>query len=133
MTRINCVPVSELVDLHLLAEYKEMPRVINLVKKAIDRGESPEKYIPLKYKMGTGHVTFFYCRLWYLIKRYGLLCDELVRRGFDIQYSKKDFSDWCADIPEAWKQDWEPKIIDMTINRDRLAIRLSEMKQRGLL
>ncbi len=33
MTRINLVPPSELCDQHLLAEYRELTRIPNLVAK----------------------------------------------------------------------------------------------------
>ena len=31
MTRINCVPVTELHDRHLVAEYRELPRCFALM------------------------------------------------------------------------------------------------------
>lgn len=33
MTRINVVPVTELTDKHLLAEYRELPRIFGASKK----------------------------------------------------------------------------------------------------
>jgi deoxyribonuclease (pyrimidine dimer) len=41
MTRINVVPPRELTRQHLIAEYRELPRVFGLVKKAAARGERP--------------------------------------------------------------------------------------------
>ena len=38
MTRINVIPVDELVNKHLLAEYHEITRVFGLVKKSILKG-----------------------------------------------------------------------------------------------
>jgi len=52
MTRINCVPVETLHQKHLVAEYKELPRTFNLVRKAIQRGEKPD--MSGSYTMGTG-------------------------------------------------------------------------------
>ena len=40
MTRINVVPVKELSDQHLIAEYRELPRVI---KQRINIDDAPEK------------------------------------------------------------------------------------------
>ena len=34
MTRINCVPVEELHQKHLVAEYRELPRVFRLAEAA---------------------------------------------------------------------------------------------------
>lgn len=33
MTRVNVIPVEELHDKHLIAEYREIPRIVNLVRK----------------------------------------------------------------------------------------------------
>lgn len=41
MTRINCVAPIELTTKHLVAEYRELPRIYNLVRAAIKRGERP--------------------------------------------------------------------------------------------
>lgn len=48
MTRINVVPVEELSDAWLIAEYRELPRVLN--------GNFSIKDAPNRYKLGTGHV-----------------------------------------------------------------------------
>lgn len=55
MTRINCVPVEELTDKHLLAEYRELPRIFNLARAVEDA--------PTEYVLGTGHMKFFYDKL----------------------------------------------------------------------
>lgn len=65
MTRINCVPVQELSGPHLVAEYRELPRVFALVRKAALRGSFSQ---PETYTLGKGHVLFFYTRLEYLAK-----------------------------------------------------------------
>jgi len=60
MTRINCIPVEELHNKHLLVEYRELPRVFTLAHNAIEKGrwESPAAYV-----LGAGHVKFFYNKL----------------------------------------------------------------------
>ena len=73
MTRINLVPPSELHDKHLLAEYRELPRVFKLARPCDD--------IPEKYCLGTGHVKFFYNKLEFLYKRQCQLCEEMKRQG----------------------------------------------------
>lgn len=50
MTRINVVPVFELSDQHLMAEYRELPRVI---KQKINTTDAPRLY-----KLGLGHVKW---------------------------------------------------------------------------
>lgn len=50
MTRINVIPVEELSDQHLIAEYRELPRVL---KQNININDAPETY-----KLETGHVKW---------------------------------------------------------------------------
>ena len=67
MTRINSgIPSAELLDMHLLAEHREIKRIPNCIKK----GRYCLTGIPSKFKMGTGHVKFFYDKLKYLHERY---------------------------------------------------------------
>ena len=39
MTRINLTLVSELADQHLMAEYRELPRVFGAVRKHVQNGK----------------------------------------------------------------------------------------------
>ncbi|MGP2427932.1 pyrimidine dimer DNA glycosylase/endonuclease V, partial [Escherichia coli] len=39
MTRINLTLVSELADQHLMAEYRELPRVFGAVRKHVANGK----------------------------------------------------------------------------------------------
>ena len=78
MTRINCIPPRQLSREHLIAEYRELPRIFALVHAAIARGESPDDpRNPTSYTLGAGHVRFFYCRLGYLVKRQLAIIDEM--------------------------------------------------------
>lgn len=78
MTRINCVPVRELSGPHLVAEYRELPRVFALASKAAIRGDLMQ---PAAYTLGKGHLLFFYTRLGYLVRRHTELVQEMKRRG----------------------------------------------------
>jgi deoxyribonuclease (pyrimidine dimer) len=114
MTRINCIPVEELSRQHLLAEYRELPRVYGLVRAAIARGEPPT---PLsRYRMGQGHVRFFYTRLRWVARRHQELVDEMARRGYRAQYPPPSLE----DFPESWCGDWEPEPRDLEISRSRI-------------
>ena len=82
MTRINVgIKVSLLTDQHLLAEHREIIRIPNTIvsNKAVVNN------IPPTFRLGAGHVKFFYTRLEYLRKRYIRLYLECQRRGFDVQ------------------------------------------------
>lgn len=80
MTRINLLPVTELSDQHLMAEYHELPRIVNAV---LDSRVSVEN-VPSKYVLGTGHVKFFSNKLYFLYTRYVKIWNELLYRCFDL-------------------------------------------------
>ena len=95
MTRINLIPPEFLSDQHLLAEYRELPRIVNSYKCNIyNPNKNFYKNIPTKYKLGTGHVKFFRNKIKFLLDRYKLLVKELLYRGFNISYySEGDYND----------------------------------------
>lgn len=62
MTRINLVPPAELCDQHLLAEHRELTRIPNAVAK----GKYHLKGQPAEYKLGEGHVRFFFNKMAFL-------------------------------------------------------------------
>lgn len=120
MTRINCVPVQELCREHLIAEYRELPRIFALAAKACDRGDVPSNF-PRTYRLGKGHVLFFYDKLRWLRKRHGELYWEMKDRGY-----KPTF---CCDLqgldlPDEWQCDWAPREEDLEANRARILDRL---------
>lgn len=118
MTRINCVPVSELSRQHLIAEYRELPRIFNLARKAATRGD-PCNQAPSNYTLGKGHVLFFYTRLKYLAHRQQQLIDEMLKRGYQPNFTESLFK-VHADIPQRMWGDWEPDEEALAINRQRI-------------
>lgn len=87
MTRINLVAPSTLHQKHLLAEYRELPRVFALVQAAELRGLRPYLLdIPADFCLGTGHVKFFYNKLQFLTDRFYQLVAECKARGFNITH-----------------------------------------------
>lgn len=81
MTRINAnIKPEMLIDQHLRAEYREMVRIPNAVIKMGERVLT--KKIPAEFRLGTGHVIFFYNKLKFLHRRFNALRDEMNRRGF---------------------------------------------------
>lgn len=116
MTRINCVPVEELSGPHLVAEYRELPRVFGLAEKAALRSGFKQ---PSHYTLGTGHVLFFYTRLGYLSKRHCQLVEEMRKREYKPSFNgvrREDF----PNIPDMYWADWTPDEAAMQINRQRL-------------
>ena len=71
MTRINIIPVQELFDQHLIAEYREItmvPAALNRTLKS--KGGLDLSKISSNYTLNKGHVYFFYDKGKYLYKRY---------------------------------------------------------------
>jgi hypothetical protein len=124
MTRINVVPVEELTREHLIAEYRELPRVYELVRKRIAKGHKPTLKTPPRYTLGTGHVLFFYNKLGWINERYISLCNEMRRRKYTVNYG--DVDQLCKGIPPDW---FGTFIVDdeaLKINRDRIKERLED-------
>lgn len=122
MTRINLVEPRKLTDQHLLAEYRELPRVFWLVRKKIQ--ENKEVIHWNKFTMWTWHVIFFYNKLLFLEKRFKSLVLECEKRGFNIKYSNYDIS----DIPDEFKKDYIPNTTDIKISKERLNTKIIEKK-----
>ena len=119
MTRINCgIPPAELTDKHLLAEHRELKRIPNAVRT----GKAVIKNIPQTFRLGEGHVKFFYDKMQYLRKRQQSLYEECRRRGFNVT----DFREAFADIPlELWN-DYRPTKNDKALIRARITERLKQ-------
>lgn len=91
MTRINAsINPIKLCDQHLLAEYREITRIPNQAKKWLDNNKPTN--IPDEFKLGTGHVKFFYNKIKYLHKRFNSIKEELLKRDFDVILTDKRFS-----------------------------------------
>lgn len=122
MTRINCVPVQELSGPHLVAEYRELPRVYKLVYEAVLRGELPnDPRNPQHYRLGPGHVRFFYPRLRYVTDRLFELVAEMDRRGYAPQF--REPPPVYDLIPGCWDGRWTPDAAALALNRARIAER----------
>ncbi len=79
MTRINVIPVSELSDQHLVAEYRELPRVL---KQHFNTENAPSNYC-----LGKGHVKWAKMHEKFIACRYLDLCREMHFRGFKTSYT----------------------------------------------
>jgi len=122
VTRINCIPPAELSRQHLVAEYRELPRIYALVRQAIARGELPDdRRNPTEYTLGRGHIRFFYSRLGYLTNRQRSLVAEMQRRGYQPTFVEVD--QLAEGIPAEWCRNWEPTEAAVALNRARIAER----------
>jgi len=120
MTRINVVPVAELCDKHLLAEYRELPRVFKLARECNEA--------PAQYTLGTGHVKFFFNKLSFLTERHKSIVKELTTRGFSIRYPEAPVS----RLRQLYGS-YTPTKEALAINRARIEERKSQFKRKEKL
>lgn len=117
MTRINLVDPSTLHTKHLVAEYRELPRVFGLAMAAEERGLAPHMIdIPQHFVLGTGHVKFFYNKLGWLTHRFHSLVFEMQARGYHPQHT---------NIPhgprmDCWWNQWTPRPEDIALSTQRI-------------
>jgi deoxyribonuclease (pyrimidine dimer) len=117
MTRVNVgIPPNELSKKHLMAEAREIKRIPNCVGK----GRYNLKKQPKEFKLGEGHVSFFYTRLGYLKKRYEELYAECKRRGINVQY----YGNAWDNIPTHLMGDYTPSDKDIELIKERISERL---------
>lgn len=122
MTRINCIPVKELTDKHLLAEYRELPRISALAWRSSDALRA----VPKNYVLGAGHVKFFYDKGEFLRRRFeNEIVPEMQRRGF-----KTNFTQY-RQHPDGLNNDWQPDDIAMEINRKRITEKISAVAEKA--
>jgi len=106
LTRVNVIPVSELSDQHLIAEYHELPRVL---KQDINVADAPEQYC-----LGKGHMKWAKRYSLYTRARYGALCREMCYRGFAVNYYTDNFD---TSLHKHW---YDPTPKDIELNRQRI-------------
>lgn len=122
MTRINAsIRPIELTNSHLLAEIRELPRILNTVKSGKAKIENKTD----TFKLGSNHTTFFYTRLKYLVDRHKNLVSEAKIRGFNVM----DYSESYKDIPPHLFNDWRETKEARELLKERINQRLTESKQ----
>ena len=116
MTRINVgIPPSKLSTKHLIAEHREIKRIPNVVRS----GRFSMDGQPKEFKLGTGHVKFFYDKLGYLKRRYMSLYEECIYRGFKVT----NYINAWDDIPIDYMGEYQPTDRDVSIIVQRIAER----------
>lgn len=125
MTRINIIPPDELMDQHLIAEYREFPMVpASLNRTLSSKAGLIKSKIKNRYTLNTGHVYFFYDKGKYLEKRYGELITEMKARGFKPDFRRKFATKIFKE--NGLYNDWSPSLDEQNIARERIAKRISE-------
>ena len=117
MTRINVgIRASELNNKMLIAEHREIKRIPNCIRK----GRYSLDNQPSEFKLGAGHVKFFYDKLKYLRRRYETLYRECKDRGFNVEYYGRSFD----GLPKELYKDYKPTNYDRTLLQARITKRL---------
>lgn len=118
MTRINVVDPKELSQQHLVAEYREIMRLPGNLKTWLNRKtKAPDfKEIPDEYKLGTGHVKFFFTKFEFLQKRFEALVEEMIARGYNPKF--RDSSIFVVD--KLYYNDYTPTKEAIELNRARI-------------
>ena len=90
MTRINAnIDPYYLCDQHLIAEYREIVRIPNCVRKDITKNLA--RQLPKQFKLGSGHVLYFYNKIRFLHKRFNKLRNEMRKRNIQCNLSDNMF------------------------------------------
>lgn len=122
VTRINIVDPSELMDQHLLAEYREIRLLCaNLQRTLRSKCGFQERKVPAQFTLNRGHVYFFYNKGLYLHNRYEAIRVEMCKRGISAEL-EFPLDAW----PDELYNDWKPFDRDRDIVRERIALRISQ-------
>lgn len=122
MTRINIVDPKELMDQHLVAEYREIFMVGSSLQRSLASPNWNDNKIPKKFSLNKGHVMFFYDKGLYLYNRYIWLRSEMERRGMNPDPTRLfKLEQW----PDELFNDWTPTEADKDIVRKRINERIA--------
>ena len=124
MTRINIIPVEDLTDQHLMAEYREIFMIGSALQRSLKSEQWDPKRIPKKFTLNSGHVYFFYNKGKYLHERYLHIIDEMKQRGFNPDNTRIFPTEVFKD--NGLYNDWLPTIEDQKIIRERISLRISQ-------
>lgn len=125
MTRINVVPVEKLSRLHLIAEYRELPRMYEFVASAVRRMKTQATMpIPDEYVLATGHMWFFADKMLYIWNRHKELIAEMLRRGYGPNFSAPTLEYLKKCIPD------DTLFNDYTPSEEAIAKNWKRLKER---
>lgn len=128
MTRINLVPVQELTDQHLFAEFREIKMIGPSLRRSIAAHGKQGAFdrIPSEFTLGKGHVCFFYNKGAYLAARFDELRQELDLRG--VQFNRRadlDAGDLMTLYDQPWFRGYTPTQAALKLVRARIAEKIA--------
>lgn len=128
MTRINTINPSNLTDQWLIAEWRELPRIVNELEKHPTRFNASK--IPQSFTLSTGHVTFFRDKLLFLAKRHREIKKEMRKRGIKFDHKIKVELHYLTPLLKRVAcNDWTPSHTDHGILIERLCERFDLRKK----
>ena len=102
-----------LPDQHLIAEYRELPRVI---KQNMNLKDAPEKYC-----LGKGHMKWGRKHSLFCLKRFKDICEEMSYRGLTINYPYDELERYYnKNCPDNIKNDYTPTGNDLKLSKERI-------------
>lgn len=117
MTRINLIEPHLLSGKHLVAEYRELPRIYGTAV-TVDR-LGTYRQIPGTYRMGAGHMRFFADKLTFIRDRHRALIAQMRVRGYAPKFDGSVPTPAIFLPPEFWK-DYHPDAEAYQVSLDRL-------------
>lgn len=124
MARVNVgVDPKYLSDQHLLAEAVEILMVVGALKK---QNFTIKKPTPNSFKLGTGHIRFFWDKILFLDRRLSLVKTELNARQMQANHSIN-----LSEIPVELLNDWSPEEKDLLLLKERITSRLQSPLKGG--
>lgn len=148
VTRLNLVPVEELMDQHLFAEFREIKMVPKSLRRSLQaawqrefdkddsNGASEQRKqkalvavlakVPTDYCLGEGHVSFFYNKATYLRLRFAAIREELMARGINFdKLAVLDSDKVFAGLDHRFERDYWPTHTALNLIRARIAERIA--------
>lgn len=117
--RINCIPVEDLADQHLRAEWVEMLMLPAYLKRSVVSKDGLILYEGKEYVLNTGHARFFYDKLSYVYLRYKEIEVEMNKRGFRTNPTLD-----LTMFPKSLFGRWIPTKEDQVANLNRILTRI---------
>ena len=117
------MPVETLSRLHLIAEYREITRLPGNLDAWLNRKSKPPSFdeIPVDYKLGTGHVKFFYNKFQYLEKRFEAIIEEMLCRGYNPNFTDSSI---FKRVDNLYYNDYTP-------TEEAIALNMARIKERS--
>ena len=99
MTRINAnIKPKDLIDQHLIAEYREIVRIPNYVRNNVEKAQISLSRAPKEFKLNSGHVLYFYDKIQFLHARFIALKEEMDHRNISNNISDEMFIDFPVEF-----------------------------------